>query len=255
MYVEALNETETTSFYLNSDTISKVAPNSNEDYENITISEPVVMINTKLYVISDGFTVAFNSLFNYNQATNTITIQTLPNLIEAYSAAIENYGYSNLSEEFNNQKALIYGMIVASKETTGKFGVVSNAGNEIISPRYNSIKFVESSREFIITNSSEKVGIAYNNGKTKITVSYDEIKVIDSTLGLYLVKSNNKYGIIDSSENFIVHIEYDQIGIDTSSFPADNIKNQYILYDNIIPAKLNGKWQLLDIQGNRLTRG
>lgn len=253
MYVEALDGTETTSFYLNSNIISKVAPNTTEDYKNIKISEPVVTLNGKLYIISDGFSVAFNSLFGYDKIKNRITIQTLPNLVTAYTTRIADYGYSKISEDFNNQKALVYGMIVASKETNGKYGVITTSGNEIISPRYNKIQFVESAGEFIITNSSQKVGIAYGTGKTKITVSYDEIKVIDSTLGLYLVKSNNKYGVIDASEKFIVHIEYDQIGVETSSFTADNIKNQYILYDKIIAAKLNGKWILLDIEGNRLT--
>ena len=253
MYVESKEETETTSFYLNSNVISKVAPNTTDDYEYITISEPVLKVADKMYVISDGFTKAFNSPFYYDKEKNRIIIQTLPSLIEGYSANIEAYGYSKLSEDFKNQKALIYGMIVASKETTNKFGVVSTNGNEIISPRYNNIEFIESSGEFKITNSSNKVGIAYANGKTKITVSYDEIKLVDNSLGYYLVKSNNKYGIIDSDENFVVHIEYEQIGIDTSDFPADNISNQYILCGNIIPAKLNGKWQLLDIKGNRLT--
>lgn len=253
MYVEAKDGTETTSFFLNSTTISKVAPNTTDDYENVTIPEPVTSINGKMYIVGEGFIVGFNSLLSYNSEENRITIQTLPSLLEQYTARIADYGYTQISEDFNNQKALIYGMIVASKESTEKFGVVSIDGTEILSPRYNNIEFVESTGEFIITNSSSKVGIAYADGKTKITVAYDEIKVMDSELGLYLVKSNNKYGVIDSSETTIIYIEYDQIGIDTTLFPADNIKNQYILYDKIIPAKINEKWRLFDTTGNRIT--
>lgn len=250
IYVECPNETA--SFYYNSATISKVAPNSNNDYENVTMSEPAVRINDKLYVISDGFSTGFNSTFSYNKDRKRISIQTLPTLVTTYSNAITNYeGYVKLSEDFNNQKALISGLIVASRND-GKYGVVTITGTDVINPRYNKIQFVESSKEFIITNSSNKVGIAYNTGKTKITVSYDDIKVIDSSLNLYLVKSNNKYGIINSAENTIVHIDFEQIGIETSTFSADNIKNQYILCGNIIPVKYNGKWRLLDINGNRL---
>ena len=58
LYVECKNETA--SFYLNSNTISKIAPEKTSEYENITISEPVVAIQNKLYVVSDGFSVAFN---------------------------------------------------------------------------------------------------------------------------------------------------------------------------------------------------
>ncbi len=254
MYVEATDGTETTSFYLNSNVISKVAPNSTDSYENFTIDEPVTTVDGKMYIISTGFSTAFNSLISYDSTTNVIKITTLPALVKAYSAAIEDYGYSALSEDFENQKALLYGMIVASKDSTGKYGVISaEDGTEILSPRYNKIEFIESIQEFIITNSSSKVGIAYSTGETKIRVSYDDIDVMDSSLGLYLVKSNNKYGVIDSSENTIIYIEYDQIGVDTSNFTADSITNEYILCGSIIPAKINGVWRLFDTSGNRLT--
>ncbi len=254
MYVEAIDETETASFYANSNIISKVKPNTTDDYINISIIDPVIVRdNGKMYISTEGFTVAFNSLINYDQEKNTITIQTLPSLIKQYSATVTQYGYTSLSTDFNNQKALIYGMMIAQKGENEKYGVINISGNEIISPRYNKIEFLESSKEFIITNSSEKVGIAFNTGKNKINVAYDEIKLIDSSLGLYLVKSGNKYGVIDSSERFIVHAEHDKIGIETKDFPADNIKNQYILGGTIIPTKLNNKWTLYDTKGNRIT--
>lgn len=168
MYVEAKDGTETTSFYLNSKLISKLPPDSTEDYENIEISVPITMMNDKWYISAEGFMQAFNSVFSYNKETNTITIQTLPYLVEYYSQNIASFGYDALSKDFNNQKALVYGMIVASKNSTGKFGVVNiKNGKEIISPRYNNIEFIESSREFIITNSSNKVGIAFANRRDK----------------------------------------------------------------------------------------
>ncbi len=254
MYVEAIDGTETTSFYLNSTTLSKVEPNTNDDYENVIIKEPVTLVNDKMYVIDQGFILGFNVLMTYNKEKNQITINTLPNLVKYYETNIAEYGYAKISSDFNNQKALIYGLIVASKENTEKFGVIDIQGNEILSPRYNKIEFVESTGEFIITNSSDKVGIAYSDGKAKITVAYDEIKVMDSNLGLYLVNSNKKYGVIDSSERTIIYIEYDQIGIDVSKFPNDNIKNQYILYNTMIPAKINGKWRIFDVKGNRVNQ-
>ena len=84
-------------------------------------------------------------------------------------------------------------MIVAKKESTGKYGVVDiKTGKEVISPRYNKIQFIENAKEFIITNSSEKVGIAFSTGETKINVLYDEIKVLDSTLRILLSKKQFK---------------------------------------------------------------
>ncbi len=253
MYVEAKDGTETTSFYLNSALIAKVAPNSTEDYEYIEIDLPVIKMNNKWYISQNGFMQAFNSIFSYSDETNSITIQTLPYLTEYYKQNIKNFGYDIISEEFNNQKALIYGRIIAAKSSTGKYGVLSTrTGEEIISPRYNDIKFIESSREFIITNASDKVGIAYETGETKIKVNYDEIKLIDSNLEYYLVKSNSKYGVINSEDELIVHIEYDSIGVDVSEFLADNIKNQYIFYNKLIPVCLNDKWGIFDVNGNKI---
>lgn len=253
MYVEAVNGTETTSFYLNSRLINKVPPESDDDYESIQISAPVVETNGKLYISAEGFTQGFNSVFVYDKVANTITIQTLPFLVEYYTTNIANFGYDVLSEDFNNQKALIYGMIVASKQTTGNFGVVNTRTNkEIIGPRYKNIQFIEGSEEFIITNSSDKVGIAYATGETKINVQYDEIKVLDSKRGYYLVQSLSKYGVINSEEESIIHIEYDNIGVDTSKFASDGITNQYILYDKLIPVCLNNKWGLFDVDGKKI---
>ncbi len=252
MYIEAVDGTETTSFYLNSTTISKVAPDTSDNYMNITIDEPIIEVNGKMYITSKGFTPAFNSLFSYNSSKNTITIQTLSYLYNYYSSIITQLGYAEIDKDFNNQKAIIYGMIVASKENTKKYGVISVTGQEIISPRYDKIEFIENSQEFIITNSSSKVGIAYSTGETKISVSYDEIKVIDSDLGLYLVKSNNKYGIVNSQEDLVIHMEYDRIGVDTTLYPTNNITNSYILYDTYIPVMQNQKWGLFNTQGQKI---
>ncbi|MCI8620820.1 MAG: hypothetical protein HFJ50_03245 [Clostridia bacterium] len=193
MYVEAMNRTETTSFYLNSRLINKVPPDSEKDYESIQISAPVIENNGKLYVNAEGFTQGFNSVLTYNKAENDITIQTLPYLVLYYTNNITNYGFDKLSEDFANQKALVYGMVVGSKQTTGKYGVKNARTNaDIIGSRYNKIEFIEASSEFIITNSSGKVGIAHSTGETKINVQYDEIKVLDGKLRILYSKKQFK---------------------------------------------------------------
>lgn len=189
MYVEEIEGKETTSFFLNSKTISKVPPDSDEDYENIQLSAPVVETAGKLYVNKDGFMKGFNCVLNYDRQKNVVTIQTLPYLVKYYTNNIANYGYDELSEDFNNQKALAYGMVVGLKKTTGKYGVKeAETYKDIIGPRYNEIKFLEAAQEFVITNASGKVGIAYTTGETKINVQYDEIKVLDGKLRILFSK-------------------------------------------------------------------
>ena len=246
---------ETASFFLNSKTISKVEPDSNNDYQNYSISEPVKMINNKMYVISDGFEVAFNAKFKYDSIKNSIKIYTLPNLVASYTSSnfATKHEYEEMSEEFNNQKAILYGLIVC-KKPTGKYGVLDINGNEVISPKYNKIEFIEYTQEFIVTNSQNKVGIIYKDGGNKIEVAYDEIKVLDKNLSLYVVKNNDKYGVIDDKERFIIHIEYDAIGIDVTKFPSNKITNQYLLFDNAIPVKQNNMWGLFNIKGKQILK-
>ena len=78
MYVEEREGKETTSFFLNSKTISKVPPDSNEDYVNIQLGNPVVEAEGKLYVSAEGFMKGFNCILQYDAQRNNITIQTLP---------------------------------------------------------------------------------------------------------------------------------------------------------------------------------
>lgn len=85
-YVE--NENETASFFLNSNKVCKVAPNSKEEYDEFIITEPVKNENNKLYVISDGIKIGCNVRFNYDIETNTIKIQTLPYLVGLYNTSI-----------------------------------------------------------------------------------------------------------------------------------------------------------------------
>ena len=126
---------------------------------------------------------------------------------------------------------------------------------ELIGKKYSSIKFIESTKEFIVTTSDKKVGILSSTGETKIQPYYDEIKQIDEESKLYVVKNNNKYGVINENGNTIIHLEYDKVGLDVSQFKNNfensNIsKNQYILFDNCIPVQSGQLWGMYDKSGN-----
>lgn len=282
-YVE--NENETASFFLNSNKVCKVAPNSKEDYKEFIITEPVKSENNKLYVISDGIQIGCNIKFNYDSNTNTIKIYTLPNLVNSYNALMIKYGYKGLSTNFDNQKAILYNMYVV-QNSREQYGVVNDKNDEIIGCKYEDIRFDENAKEFFVTNTLSKVGIILangsnkvnieydeintinkdlyivkNNGKygiidkngsTKVNVAYEDIKSLDSDLGLYIVKYNGKYGVINETDKQIIYWEYDTIGLDTKSYTADNIENPYLLFENLIPVKRNNKWGLCDITGKEV---
>ncbi len=247
-YVQSANEL--TSFTMNSDKIYKLLTNGN-DYEYFTINEPVKMINGVLYTTKEGAEKAFNITFNYNAEQNKITIYTLPYLVTYYAAQFKNSAIAGEGADFSNQKALLYNMIIV-KNADNYYGVYDLSGNEILGTKYASIKFVEGPKEFIVTTAEKKMGIMSYNAATKIRPEYDNIKQIDKDAGLYLVTNNKKQGVINNSGNTIIYMEYDQIGIDSNRYSSNNIKNQYLLYDNCIPAKRNNKWGIFDKNGKQI---
>ena len=247
------NEHEEVSFLMDSNKIYKTSL-SGEDGEYYNIEKPIKMINDTLYMSIDGIQIATNCIISYNPQKNAYAVYTLPYLVEYYTGIIKDTGISVDGSDFNNQKAILYNMMLI-KNANGKYGIRSLDGKEIIGAKYSSIKFVESSKDFIVKTDDGKVGILASNGTTKIQPDYDEIKQIDKDLNLYLVKKNNKYGVISQNGNIIIHIECDSIGIDTtqfSQFSSQNIKKQYLLFDNCIAVQRDKKWGFYDKTGKQI---
>jgi len=247
-YVQCNNEIA--SFTMNSDKIYKLENNSN-DYEYFTINEPVQMINGALYTTKEGAERAFNIIFDYNQEKNRMTIYTLPYLVTQYAAQFKDSAIAGGGENFSNQKALLDDRLVV-KNTDNYYGVSDLSGREILGTKYTSIKYIESTREFVVTTAEGKMGIMSYDADTKISPDYDQIKQIDKDAGLYLVTNSNKQGVINNSGSIIVYLEYDQIGIDANKYNSNNIKNQYLLYDNCIPVRKGNVWGIFDKNGRQI---
>ena len=110
--------------------------------------------------------------------------------------------------------------------------------------------FNENLQEFYVTSTTNKVGVVTTDTDTKINLLYDDIVMLDKEQGLYLVRNSGKYGVLDSKGRTIIHQEYNSIGVKSTDFPADTIKNKYLLFGNLIPVFQNGKWGAFDIKGN-----
>lgn len=250
------NEYEEASYTLNSNRLYKKLLNST-DNEYYTLEKPVKIRDGKLYMSIEGTQIATTSLISYNAENKQFTVNTLPYLTQLYIQAFKDAAIGNQEADFSNQKALLYNMIIVSDEDGSdnpniKYGVKNAQGKEIIGKKYKSIKFIESTSEFIVTTDNGKMGILSSTGNTKIQPNYDEIKQIDKNLNLYLVKNNNKYGVINHNGNIVIYLEYDQIGIDTTQFASNNIKNQYLLFDNCIAVQRNKKWGFYDKTGKQI---
>lgn len=251
-YVE--NSNEVCTFENNSTKIYKNEPET-MDYEYFDLSLPVKTMNNKLYTTIEGISLGCNVTMAFDKEANRMTIYTLPYLVNYYT---NNMGQNVALTEFQNQKALRYGLVVVqnvledSSYSDVRYGIYSIEGQEIVGTKYAGIEFVEGNQEFIVTTGENKVGILTADGDTKVNPQYDSLKQIDKNLNLYLAEVNGKYGIIERNGKILIYPEYSQIGINATDFPSNNIKNQYILYDNAIPVQRDGKWGLYDVRGNNI---
>jgi hypothetical protein len=163
---------------------------------------------------------------------------------------MKDWGYSSISDQsFENKKSILYGYIVARKESNGLYKIINlDNTKEIVSDKYNSIEFIENTEEFFVTNSLGEVGIINLDGTTKIEPEYDYIEVLDKKSGLYLIQENEKYGVVKSGNITIIYPEYDSIGLDIENYPEQESK--YILLDTLIPVCKGGKYGAFDKEGN-----
>lgn len=248
------NKKEVAGFESGSNQMYKADPTSNStDYDWYTMSEPARTINGRIYVDSEDAGIGLNVKIKYNQEYNRIEIVTLDYLVSYYESVVtSDYGYAGVAQEFKNQKALLYDLIVVRKQESKdeyKYGVITVDNKDIIGTKYDAIEFIEVSQDFYVTT-NKKVGILSNEGAQKIEPSYDDIKILDNDLRLYYVKNGNYYGVLDKNGKRVVYIEYEKIGVDTTQFKNNEIKNSMLLFDNCIPVMKAKKWGAFDINGN-----
>lgn len=242
---------EAVEFTANSNKINKILlkeDTTDNEYGYMYLTEKIKYANGKLYAFVDDLNPILNAKVTYNEQTNKITLAGTDYLYEAYQTSIVNLGYSSIDNNFVNKKALASDMIVAKKDG-GLIGIIRPDGTEIAGPKYTSVKWLETTEEFLVEN-NDKYGIISEVGQSKISMNYESIQLLDKDSGLYIVESNDKYGVINKSEKQILYAEFDQIGVDKNQYPSLQKENQYLFYDTIIPVERDEKWGLYNINGN-----
>ena len=249
-YVQSKEETEIANFSLGSNVIYKLdLTKNNGDYEYAYIKEPVKAINGVLYTTTEGIEEGFNVSFTYDQDANRITIYTLPYLVQFYTPYALDYGYTEISEVFANQKAILDGMLVVSNDKA--MGVIDTDGKNLLEAKYDNITYLPSVGDFLV-ETNRQVGVLAKNGQTKVDIIYNSLTLMDSDAGLYVASREGKYGVIDTNGVIKIFIENDQVGVDTTRFSQNNLKSKYLLADNLIPVKKGDYWGLFDINGKQV---
>ncbi len=241
---------EVVEFSANSNKINKILlqeDTSDNEYGYMYLSEKIQYYNGKLYAYVEDLRPILNAKVQYNQATNKITLNGTESLFETYKTAIANLGYTSLDNSFVNKKALASDIVVAKKDNN-LIGIIRPDGTEIAGPRYTSVKWLETTNEFLV-ESNNKYGVIDELGQSKISMNYEAIQLLDKDSGLYIVESNGKEGVINKSEKQILYAEFDHIGVDTNQYPSLRGENQYLFYDTLIPVERDDKWGLYNVNG------
>lgn len=249
-YVES--EQEVATFTLGSDKIYKITA-KNDNYDYYYIDEPVKSMNGGiLYTTMDGIEKAFNVSFKYDVNKKRVTIQTMENKLESYKNSILDFGFSDVSSEFNDTKAILKSkaIVLNDKKKYGVFDI--DTDERLLETKYDKIEYIPTTGDFLV-QSNKKYGIVSSEGSTKVSISYDSIELMDRDKNMYLVKRDGKYGVIDINENIKISIDYDEIGMDISNFQKNEIKSKYILAQNLIPVRKDKLWGLFNLSGNQVT--
>lgn len=248
-YVESSNEVAT--FKANSNKIGIINKKTSKKYE-YEIDEPVFIKDGKLYTTEMGMEKAFNTSFAYNKEKSKVAIYTMQYIVNAYEKSILELGYKEISKDFEDQKAILYGLIIV-KDSNNKYGLLNIETNELLlETKYDKIEFMPEFADFLVESNGKK-GIINNTGKEKIKIKYDNIALLNKNLKLYVVKVNNKYGIIDDTEKEIVPVGCDAIGVSSKDFIDNNLDSNIVLLNSVIPVKVGDVWALYSVKGGRLT--
>lgn len=249
-YVETKDKEEVANFELGSKKIWKLDITGNDNnYEYYETNYPVKAINGVLYAEKSMIEKAFNASIEYDN--NKITILTMSYLINAYSSKVLDYGYKEISDVFANKKTVLEDMLVVKKDEK-IMGVINvTNGKTILDAKYDDILYLPNVGDFIV-KTDEKYGVISKDASTKIRIMYDSIKLMDKDAELYLVEKDNKFGALDLRGKTKIDIDNDEIGIDISKFERNEIKNKYILADNLIPVRQDKYWGLFDKKGNQV---
>lgn len=226
-----------------------------EEEELFVLEKPVIkFVDNKLYATLNAVTNGFN--MNVVENGSQLRVYTLSNLVDTYNQFLNSKGYT-LTKNFRNQRALYNGLAVAGKD--GKYGVIQldpNGGySEVISVKYDTVEYVQSIGEFIISSNFMYGMIAPGSEQPTISLKYDSIELLDAEKKLYIVGIDKKYGVVNAKGETIVPNEYDQIGFkDISAYRGQNITNRHLIADDRIPVKKNNLYGLFNTEGFNIAR-
>ena len=227
---------------------------ANGSVETFETTKPVKLINDKLYAPLETIRDVFNVRIQYDK--KGISFQSLNYVYSLIQTKIVEAGYTTISSDFENLRALVYDMAVIAEGEGATNGVISIVDfKPVISAQYSELQFIQNSKEFLAAavneNGERTVGLISATGNTIIKpTEFEDISVLSDKNGLYLVKDGQYYGVLNRDGDEVVYVEYNKIGLSNmSDFPLEDATNQSVLFEKFIPVSLEGKYGLYNLDG------
>lgn len=185
-------------------------------------------------IIPDNTKDVFLCTYDVNYENNTyktvVYNSKKQEIITGYDTVtpLENYGSSN---------TLWYGTDVLLVSKEGKYGLVDFNGKELLACEYDSIETLKGVKSSFVTKKDGKLGLVDNIGATVLENEYQAIKPVSDKYenGYIVTNADKKMGVMAKGKT-LVEVKYEDI----KSIYGDG---KYIV-------KEEGKWQLIDTEGN-----
>ncbi len=243
--------------------IAVTTKNKNGYSETYKLENEIVFQNGKIYVPLDSVQKMFNINISWQEYRKKI--YTLANRVSVAKSTITKYGYKEMSGYYENLRATIDGLvIVGDAQSTSKYygvfflGSGNKKAKEIVSTKYDDITYAQNVGEFYITVENGTMGLLNAEGGTIISPSsFEEISLLDDNgeNQLYLVRKGQEYGVVNRNGEILIHPENDKIGLDSNDvkeFTIEKIRNSNVLFDSCIPVKKDGKYGLVNKDGDQV---
>ena len=245
-YIE--NSNQIIEYEVDSKSIRKVDLNSKIEDEEYKLKNNIIINNDNKYIALEDLNIGCNVVYSFSEEEYKIKLYTTETLVEIYNEALIEEEL-NVSNSLNNQKAMLYNMLVVSNNKEGKMGVIDTDNNLLISYIYSTIEYNEYLDNFIVSDKN-KYGIISKEGRKIIEPKYQEIEIISYSPVLYKVKLNSEYGVLDETGATKVNIGYDKIGFKEESNTIESvciIRNVVNNHDGIVVCK-DSKYGIVDLK-------
>jgi len=228
-------------------------------------------IYSEMVVIPDNTKDIFICTYDMNLEQDTYKVKVMnKNNEEIFT----NYDKIELLDNYDKNNNIKYEKNILKVQKEGYYGIINYDGKELLKCEYEKIETLKTVSNSLKIQKDGKIGIANGLGEIIVKPEYKNIHPLgeDGKLGYIVVNAENKYGIVNKNHKLIIEPQYQDIkqvaNNDLYVAKSDKLKiinkdnetvldkgfEEVISINNNIIVKNQGKYNVLDLKGNKLLK-